>query len=326
MLPHEPQNRDMALIRCPNCDTLHDLDGALFTNGPRKVRCASCREVWEAVDIEDPRKTSLAASAQNNFVAASETGVSASAPFDEEPVATSAELDWPENPEEPVVASQSDVDDLFAPALAPVSAPASIPMATAAIPEPDPVSIALAPLPTPDDDLEAAVQRRQEKRRKIVAPAPVRTPAKTSGSMAVVLMAAGIGTLATLAIFRHETVRIAPETAMMFDAIGLGVNTHGLDITDVQSRITHDENRETLEITGTIVNMTKKAQKIPVLRLSIRNSGGQDIYVWTASADQPEIAAGERSTFKRRLASPPADGHAVLVRFVAKDDIVAAIR
>ena len=42
----------MALIRCPNCDTLHDLEGSFFASGPRKVRCASCRTIWEAVDPE----------------------------------------------------------------------------------------------------------------------------------------------------------------------------------------------------------------------------------------------------------------------------------
>jgi hypothetical protein len=30
--------------------------------------------------------------------------------------------------------------------------------------------------------------------------------------------------------------------------------------------------------------------------------------------------------FRRHLASPPPESHSVLVRFVAKDDIVAAIR
>lgn len=312
----------MALIRCPNCDTLHDLDGAMFASGPRKVRCANCREVWEA---SDPAATTRKAPVAPIRETIPEPAFGTNPLPDEPPDTNQVDFDSINFDAQP--ASQADVDSLFDSPPKPVEN-----LKTEDKPidlGPDPLDMPVQPVipPTHDDDLEAAVQRRQAKRKKS-ADLPPPKPSRSSriGSMAVVMMAASVGTLATLAIFRHETVRLAPETAIVFDSIGLAVNTRGLDIVDVRSRIVQEEARETLEIVGTIVNVSKSPQKIPVMRLSIRNQAGQDVYVWTATADQPELAPGEKTAFRRRLASPPAEGQAVMVRFVAKDDIVASIR
>ncbi|MCA3665646.1 MAG: hypothetical protein INF08_03395, partial [Methylobacterium sp.] len=73
-------------------------------------------------------------------------------------------------------------------------------------------------------------------------------------------------------------------------------------------------------------NITRARQPVPVIRLSLLNAEGQQIYVWTGAADHAELAAGEKTQFRRRLASPPKDATQVMVRFVARDDIVASIR
>ena len=35
------------IIACPQCDTRFVVPSTVFRNGPRKVRCASCKHVWE---------------------------------------------------------------------------------------------------------------------------------------------------------------------------------------------------------------------------------------------------------------------------------------
>jgi predicted Zn finger-like uncharacterized protein len=321
----------MALIRCPNCDTLHDLDGALFAGGRRKVKCATCRMVWEAEDtsrstgfgglnIGLPKLDADRERPEKRQAANAEPAIRS----------TPAQADAGEGPAD---ISPEDLEALFA-----EPAPPETGIDPAAPAEPgehhefDPQSLersqdAAGKTAMGEDGTEAARAERRARRLKVTdahhGHAPKRSVARPVAAM---LMAAGVGTLATLVVLRHETVRLVPETAVLFDAFGLGVNPRGLDIRDVQSRLVAEQTRETLEITGTIANPTKAPLKIPVLRLSIRNAAGQDIYVWTATADQPELAPGEATNFRRRLASPPPESHAVMVRFVAKDDIVAAIR
>jgi len=138
--------------------------------------------------------------------------------------------------------------------------------------------------------------------------------------------ATGIGTLVALAIFRHETVRLIPSIAPAFEMLGLEVNSTGLEIKGVRSHILREDFRDTLEVTGEIVNITRARQGVPLLRLSLHAADGTQLYVWTGNADNAELGAGEKTLFRRRLASPPKDAEQVMVRFVARDDIVASIR
>jgi predicted Zn finger-like uncharacterized protein len=357
LLSLEPQNRDMALIRCPNCDTLHDLDGALFAEGPRRVRCATCRTVWEA---DDPMRDAGPINPLANL--ATNAGAALYAP---PPAAGTRETLEPQAAIEPGEAletqaagsdqtvpaaqdaggdiSSEELEALFAEetagsggesapaASAPAAGTAAETSALEDLPAFDAESLARdqdAAIASADEDVTAAARARRREQRLRAQDAHHRPVAKPSrfSPIAAMAMAAGLGTFATLVALRHETVRLVPETAPLFEAFGLGVTPRGLDIRDVHGRLVAEENRETLEITGTIVNPTRQPLKIPVLRLSIRNQAGQDVYVWTATADQPELAPGETTQFRRRLASPPAESFSVMVRFVAKDDIVAAIR
>ncbi|WP_284177563.1 hypothetical protein [Rhabdaerophilum sp. SD176] len=339
----------MALIRCPQCDTLHDLEGSFFAKGPRKVRCAECRMVWEATDPDSPQKRTIIPSLDlkinpPEFRAAA---VKAEPEAEDAPALDQAAIDAmdfglpAENPAEERAISPEELEALFAEEAspAPLARNTADPMSAAAkeapagfdepIRVPEELAERLAPAGAaeagPEDEPDRRANRRN--RRLAAAEAHHRHEAKAGRtSMTGIVLAAGIGSLAMLGILRHETVRLFPQTAPLFAAIGLGVKQHLLDIDNVRSRLSRENGLETLEVTGTIANLSKSVQKIPVMRLSIRSTNGQEIYVWTATADQPELAPGESTTFRRRLASPPAESHSVMVRFVAKDDIVAAIR
>ncbi|KAF0227977.1 MAG: hypothetical protein FD175_2371 [Beijerinckiaceae bacterium] len=351
MLTHEPQNREMALIRCPNCDTLHDLEGSFFASGARKVRCASCRTVWEAADPESGAVSNLvipkldanreAANSLPEFEATEETSpldqaaidaIDFSTPDTNTAIQPSASAPAQEGDD----ISAAELEALFADE-AKASSESTASEASDRTGKPaehiefDPASLARAQDEAGDATSEASIEERRKWRREkhlAATEAHHRAPTKgkKSGSTAVIMMAAGVGTLAMLGILRNEAVRLFPASAPLFEAVGLNVTPGNLDISDIRSRLMKEEGRETLEVTGTVTNLTQSPQKIPIMRLSIRGSNGQEIYVWTASVDQPELGPREKTTFRRRLASPPAESHSVMVRFVAKDDIVAAIR
>ena len=77
-----------------------------------------------------------------------------------------------------------------------------------------------------------------------------------------------------------------------------------------------------LVVEGTIVNLTTRTLDVPRLRFALRNASGHEVYAWTA---QPSKTAGigERAAVPRRLASPPADGRDVIVRFLNRRDAAA---
>lgn len=330
----------MALIRCPNCDTLHDLEGSFFASGARKVRCASCRTIWEATDPESSTGPSLVIPKPEPNIALPEPAVEAAPEAGDMALGQDAidamDFSAPEPPakddpapKEGADISAEELEALFAEEAKPAEAPA---IAAPAEPtEFNPDSLARAQDAAREAASEASVEERRKWRRdKHLAATEAHhrhgKPPKKSRSATVMLMAAGVGTLAMLGILRNEAVRLFPASAPVFEAVGLTVNPGNLDISEVRSRLVKEEGRETLEVTGTVRNLTKSPQKIPVMRLSIRSNSGQEIYVWTASTDLPELGPGEKTVFRRRLASPPAESHSVMVRFVAKDDIVAAIR
>ena len=52
----------------------------------------------------------------------------------------------------------------------------------------------------------------------------------------------------------------------------------------------------------------------------------QEIYAWTAAPARGQMGAGDTQTFRSRLASPPAEGHDLVVRFVNRRDMIARVQ
>jgi|GEM_PF-722743 predicted Zn finger-like uncharacterized protein len=344
----------MMRIRCPNCDSTHEVPPSVLEGKPRKVRCASCRTVFEARAESDsppakptiapaipPASAAIAGGAATSFALPDsddaligDAGVTAAEAAPEPGEATFAAAEDPGFDMEAAM-GQDDLDALFAD-----DAPATG--------QPEPVAMA-APPAAPEEATDplgdgqdaakiaatlaaasaAAAAAASEDEPKLRKRSPHAKPARSSfriGPALGVVAATGIGTLVGLTVFRHETVRIAPSFAPYFEMMGLEVNSTGLEIREVRSYVVMEDHREMLEISGHIFNITRTRQNVPVIRLSLHNAEGQQIYVWTGAADNAELAAGEKTQFRRRLASPPKEATQVMVRFVARDDIVAAIR
>lgn len=367
---------------------MHDLDDALLASGRRKMRCASCRTVFEAAADESEREVTIAMplpprEAAKGKASAGMDSADLGTPDlgtnlgqdkaddgadDDEPA---AEPEVAEDDADAMAAamaggmedgaeaatdfdqlglnsgagediSADDLEALFADAApAPDAAggeagevdPMAQAMGEAAAAEnadllpavgagdAEGTEGAVAPLP----NTERRANRRDAGGQK-KADKGSRARSGGRGMVAAMVMAAGFASVGSLVMLREDVVRFVPGLASVFGSIGLPTQMHGLDITELVSQMKTEDARETLEVTGRVVNNTKRAQKLPVLRLAIRGAMGNELYVWTANLDVPELAPGQGIGFSRRLASPPAESHSVMVRFVAKDDIVAAIR
>ncbi len=131
---------------------------------------------------------------------------------------------------------------------------------------------------------------------------------------------------AVLVGWRTDIVRVLPQTASFYAAMGLPVNLRGLSFDEVATSMEAHEGVPILVVQGKIVNDTGAVIDVPRLKLIVRNAAKQEIYSWTASSPRATLAPYQAVAFRTRLASPPPEAADVLVRFINRRDIVAEPR
>lgn len=145
-------------------------------------------------------------------------------------------------------------------------------------------------------------------------------PARSSRLPVIVaIIAVVLGAMALIGL-RDKIVRIAPQAAALYSAAGLKINPAGLELRGVTSKIVTEGSRKVLTVEGEIVNLRREANRVPPVALAVRGADGRARYAWTAQSPKARLEAGETATFRARLASPPADGADVLVRFAAREE------
>jgi predicted Zn finger-like uncharacterized protein len=132
----------------------------------------------------------------------------------------------------------------------------------------------------------------------------------------------GLSMLALLAILaavlvaeRGPIAQAIPSTARLYAAVLLPVNPTGLALKAVRSELVVDGAARLLVVEGEILNIGRSEREIPRLELSVRGPDGLPLYTWTNDAPRKTLGATESARFRARLASPPAEGREVLVRF-----------
>ena len=125
---------------------------------------------------------------------------------------------------------------------------------------------------------------------------------------------------------RKDIVRHVPQMASFYAAIGMPVNLRGLVFHDVKiSNETHD-GVPVLVVEGVIASTVGVPVDVPRIRFALRNAAGAEVYSWTAQPSQPVLEPGEAIPFRSRLASPPADGQDLQVRFFTRRDAASGAR
>ncbi|MBY0381781.1 MAG: zinc-ribbon domain-containing protein [Xanthobacteraceae bacterium] len=278
-------------IICPHCTTSYDLDPAKFGAAGRMVRCARCRQTWHAY----PANTMVAADGHDI-----DEGWGYQA--DEE---DTAQNNTPHVPSPSIAAEWNEGEDDDFPQhfqLTPQSRLRGW------------LTLLLTPLKKRLDTPLIARLRGK------FPPIPTIPLPRVNLSIACVAMAAlSLG----LVVWRAEIVRLMPQTGTFFKIAGLGVNLRGLEFDKLKLSSEMVDGKPVLVIEGALTNLTRKAVELPRLRFIVRDVKGNDIYAWNSIMEQTSLGAGDRLAFKSRLASPPADGHEIAVRFFQRRDLAA---
>jgi predicted Zn finger-like uncharacterized protein len=278
------------MICCPDCETGYQIrPDALGANG-RSVRCNRCRRVWFATPEAEP----VAAEAvEAEFTPPRRADGRPADPLYDPLVEFIPAQD-------PVLGPRAEPIEVDGPALAP------------AIDHPPTPSVHLGEAPLILDakgEIKTAAKPKPKRVRK-----PWRWPRPGLRAAAIVF----IGLVGGLTLMRTDIVRIAPQTATLYSAIGLPVNLRGLAFENVTSVKEQRDGVTVLVVEGTIVSASPNAVEVPRLRIALRGDAGNEVYVWTAAPNRSILAPGETLPFKTRLASPPPEGRDVLVRFAQR--------
>lgn len=176
----------------------------------------------------------------------------------------------------------------------------------------------LAPFAIADTPVaKSAPAPKKAGRAKPVKKAPGRSRLATMTAILAAIIVVAIGS-------RTSIVRAVPDLAGLYAAIGLPVNLRGLEFQGVNTAAEVQDGITVLVIEGEVANVTRQPVELPRLRLSILDANQRELYSWTSMLPRSILADGERIAFRSRLASPPAEGKEVLVRFLSRSDLTSA--
>jgi len=285
-------------IVCPHCTTSYAIDPATLGAAGRTVRCSRCKEVWLArpEDAITPEPAYAAAGGHD------ETDVAA----EWEAMAQDEAGDDAPHVDSPSIAGDFPADRSFSSHI-----------------DGDDWQTMARQDGYQDVDHEAGLARKSWF-RKLLPQLPSRKPGRRMTGIAVAgpTACAAMGALVVaLLIWRGDVVRLMPQTASFFRMVGLDVNLRGVQFKDVKITTETVEGKTVLVISGVIVGQNRKPVDLPRLRFAVRDAQGAEIYAWNTVLDQTVLQPGERTAFKSRLASPPAEGKSIDIRFFNKRDI-----
>jgi predicted Zn finger-like uncharacterized protein len=275
-------------IVCPHCTTAYAIDMTALGTAGRTVRCSRCKEVWlarpeDAIAAPLPAMAGAGQAARETDPAAEWDRFAREEVGNQPPHIESPSIagDWDDN-----LSSEDTTWDAA----------------------------------SDGSDGEGGGPRTGWLRNLLRAPRRSPRPGKAAFSLPTACAAMGALALA-LIVWRADVVRLLPQTANFYRLVGLDVNLRGLSFKDVKVTTESVEGKPVLVIEGTIVSQARKSAEMPRLRFSVRDAQGAEIYAWNTVLEQSVLKPGDRAPFKSRLASPPAEGRSIDIRFFNRHDI-----
>ncbi len=198
------------------------------------------------------------------------------------------------------------------------------------------------PQPEPEADLEIThVEPEPEAepepvaapRREAFAPAPRVEPAPAArsrlparpgrlgqlgigaGWVVLVLIVLGVGWSGYR--YRQSIASVWPQSSSLYAAIGMRVNTRGLEFRDRNAHFETDGQQDVLVITGHLLNTTSRELSVPAIRVSLMDADKRVLYHWSFSAGISMLHPGQQATFHTQMTSPPPAARNIELSFAA---------
>lgn len=276
------------VIACPHCGTRYQLPPETLGERGRNVACAHCGKAWMAeAPAPGPDDDRLFTPGEEDALDRQFTAAAKRGELTTLPGGAGGRL-----ADEPPPEVQKSIAEIKA-AIAPRMAAAPKPSA----PEPAAPGKPVKP-PT--------AERRPGRLLARLYPL-----ARTA---AVLLLLAGLG--AGLA-FRTEIVRVLPDLAGVYAAIGMPVNVVGLEFSDVTTLAANRGAERALTVTAKIRAVGGRRTAVPPVVVTLLDADGARVYEWSVNPPAPDVAPGEVVELSAELASPPEEARQVRLSFAA---------
>jgi hypothetical protein len=137
--------------------------------------------------------------------------------------------------------------------------------------------------------------------------------ARLAGWTALLLVVATCG----LAMVHYrQTISIYwPQSASLYSAMGMPVNTRGVALTNVAYQQQFEDGQPVLSVTGKVVNVSNREQLVPEIRVVLMDDANRELYHWTFDVGVVSLQPGAESPFMTRLSSPPPEARNLNIRF-----------
>ncbi len=315
-------------ITCPDCSTSYEIKAEALGPEGRSVKCAKCGNRWFA----------SATAEEEGTVDAGMGNAGSAAPADDEDTSKD-EAEWAADSVDDTAAAPADDDsDDFGDdgeddeetdaAMSGDAAEDVADPAPAASPAPDrDVARFSEELSDEDgastDDIESLAKRPKiivnpNKFRRNHISALInwlfRRNFRRIGGLA--LFAAAMAVCASLILMRDTLVKQSPDLASLFEMIGFDVNLRGLEFRNLRIFNEVEDGKRILVVEGSIRNLLQEQNIVPAVRLSIRDTGLQEVYAWTVEPRTKSLNGLDETRFRTILADPPQDASDIQVRFV----------
>jgi predicted Zn finger-like uncharacterized protein len=307
--PDHARRECAMLIVCPTCSTTYQIQLAALGAAGRSVRCSHCKNTWFATQdsvIEEVALADASVPARQPPAPPQRQGE----PDDFDAMSASDFSVEAEMPPETAGGTEKPLAEMDAPPLAPGDQ----------VEGAQPSAAKFEPDASEDIETIAARRARQAYTERKAKP----TVLQRIASLPVLIVALA-AILIGVVQGRTTVVRHFPQTASLFSMLGMPVNLRGLTFQDVKSKGEFHDGVMVLVVEGVIVNLTRNTLEVPRLRFSLRNGANHEVYAWTALPSRNTLGSGDGLAFRTRLASPPADGRDVIVRFFNRRDAAVGV-
>lgn len=119
---------------------------------------------------------------------------------------------------------------------------------------------------------------------------------------------------------RNSIVTLWPRTADFYSTFGLEVNLRGMTIGNVTIDRQSENGVPVLIIFGDIGNTLSESQHIPDVQVALYDKDHSELYAWSVTPENSELAANEITQFRTRLTRPPQDIKDFEIRFSDLED------
>jgi len=137
------------------------------------------------------------------------------------------------------------------------------------------------------------------------------------GIAALLVAALLILIVASATLGRDEIVTRFPESAVIYQALGLpvAVQAAGLEFEQLDSKRVVEGGVAVLVIEGEIVNQSKEPRHVPPIRVILLDDGGRQLQREIFRSKDISLDAGGKTTFSGRLVNPPSQARNYSITF-----------